>query len=438
MYDLNTVIAYGVTFGIVAMTMIYTLIRYIYSKEMFYIAYCFMQLFSLVFIVSYSKLFFQNHVIEQGAITLATLSAVVFSIAFYEGRFFPSIRHIKELIVNTILLNVVILTSFYHYLLFDYLPYTVVYAILFVSVIFNLKQGFKPTMIYVIGWSIFCFVLFVLDFKSYYATQGWLDIVLLAFTMEAILFTLSVGYKYNSVQVQTKEVENMLLQQTRLAKSGEMIGNITHQFRQPLNNVSYILMNVKKRFDNGKLDENYAHKKFEQAHEQLQFMSKTIDDFKEFYAPNKEKENFLVKSCIENAFSVLSANMSKKNIHYSYEFKSSETVMVYGIANEFSQVLFSLLSNACDAFHNEENPWVKVEVQSSDAEVILKVKDNAGGIKKRDLPKVFDAYFSTKKEGSGIGLYLVKIIVENSFQGTIQVHNEPQGAVFTLGLEKAI
>merc|ERR1711879_352581 len=105
------------------------------------------------------------------------------------------------------------------------------------------------------GWSVFCFILFVFDFKSYYEQKSFMNIVLLSFSIEAVLFTLSVAYKYNSLQKQSKSFENMLLQQSRLAKSGEMIENITHQFRQPLNNISYILINIKKRFQNKNLDE---------------------------------------------------------------------------------------------------------------------------------------------------------------------------------------
>jgi signal transduction histidine kinase len=438
MYDLDTIVAFGVTFGIVAMTILYTFIRYVYSKEFFYIAYCLMQCFSLVFIIAYSQLFFHNSMLEQIALILATLSAIAFAIAFYEGRFFPTINDFKGLIINTLLLNVVILTSFYHYMVFEYLPYTVIYAILFISVIFNFSQGFQATMIYVIGWSVFCFVLFVMDFKSYYIQQDWMDIVLVAFALEAILFTLSVAYKYNDDKQQNKEVENMLLQQTRLAKSGQMIGNITHQFRQPLNNVSYMLMNVQKRFDNNALNKEYLYKKIHQATEQLQFMSKTIDDFKMFYSMSKHKENFMVKTSIDNAYSILSADMKKKNISFSCEFETSDSVMVHGIVNELSHVLFSLFSNAIEAFHDKQSPWIHVIVQSNEAEVIIRVKDNAGGIAKRNINKVFDAYFSTKEKGSGIGLYLVKIIIENSFQGKIEVQNQEEGACFTLFLEKSI
>ncbi|MDO6828560.1 HAMP domain-containing sensor histidine kinase [Poseidonibacter sp. 1_MG-2023] len=436
-YDLSTTLAYGITFGILIMTIMYTLVRYIYSKEIFYISYCIMQAFSLLFIISYSKMFDISHLIEQIAILGASLFSIVFAVSFYEGKFFPKISNYKELIINTILFNIVVLTAFYHYMLFEYLPYTIIYAILFISIVFNLRQGFKPTVIYVVGWSLLCFVLFVMDFKTLYIQKGYMDLVLLAFTIEAILFTLSVGYKYNNLQIQSNSYEDMLLQQSRLAKSGEMIGNITHQFRQPLNNLSYILINIKKRFENKKLDEVYLDKKINQANIQLDFLSKTIDDFKDFYAPSKQKEIFSVKEAIDSCLTILSADFKKHNIALEFVFNTNENIKIYGVKNELSQVILALLSNSNDALTSVENPYIRIEVTSSDAEVIIKIQDNAGGIKEKNIEKVFEAYFSTKEQGSGIGLYLVQLIVEESFEGKIELVNKKEGVAFTLFFEKS-
>ncbi|MDX9961808.1 MAG: hypothetical protein RBS32_10110 [Aliarcobacter sp.] len=146
-YDVNLILFYGITFGILIMTIVYTFIRYVYSKEIFYISYCFMQVFSLIYIVAYSKLFQITLFIQDLSLLIASISALLFAVTFYEGKFLPKITNYKELITNTILLNVVILTAFYHYMLFEYIPYTIIYGILFMSIIFNLKQGFKPTLI---------------------------------------------------------------------------------------------------------------------------------------------------------------------------------------------------------------------------------------------------------------------------------------------------
>ncbi|MFX4232024.1 ATP-binding protein [Aliarcobacter butzleri] len=437
-FDINQIIFYGITFGILIMTIAYTLIRYIYSKEIFYISYCFMQIFSLVYIVAYSKLYQISYFVQEFSLVLASIFAVIFAVNYYEGKFLPKVSNYKELILNTFLLNVVILTAFYHYILFEYLPYTIIYAILFISIIFNLKQGFKPTLIYVIGWSVFCIVLFIFDFKNRYIGLGYFDLVLVVFALEAMLFTISIAYKYNDLKKQNKEFEKMILQQSKFVKSGEMIANITHQFRQPLNNISYILINLKKRFESEKLDKIFFDKKVNQANEQVSFLSKTIDDFKEFYLQEKEKDDFLVKDSIQNALTILNPDLQKDNINLNLKFETFEDIKIFGVKNELSQVILSLVSNSIDALKNRHNPKIFINVVSSSAEVIIEILDNAGGIKAKNLKKIFEPYFSTKEEGTGIGLYLSKIIIEESFGGKLQVQNIKDGAKFSIFIEKAI
>lgn len=438
MSEINLILFYGITFGILIMTIIYTFIRYVYSKEIFYISYCFMQVFSLVYIVSYSKLFNIAVLVQELSLVFASLSAMIFAINFYEGKFLPKITNYKELIINTLLLNVVILTAFYHYLLFEYIPYTIIYAILFISIIFNLKDGFKPTLIYVIGWSVLCIVLFVFDFKNFYLQRGYLDIVLVVFAIEAMLFTTSIASKYNELKNENKSFERMILQQSKFVKSGEMIANITHQFRQPLNNISYILMNLKKRFNTQKLDEEYFDKKVLQANEQLQFLSKTIDDFKDFYTQDKDKELFSVKDAVLNATTILSADLKTNNITLELKFEVYEEIKIFGVKSELSQVLIAIISNSIDVLKNIENPKIKINISANQAEVIISLEDNGGGIKSKNLKKIFEPYFTTKEEGTGIGLYLCKMIIEESFAGKIFVENKKEGVLFSLFIEKAL
>ncbi|MFA7021911.1 ATP-binding protein [Aliarcobacter sp.] len=436
--NISFILFYGITFGILIMTIVYTFVRYLYSKEIFYVSYCFMQIFSLIYILAYSNLFEISNLIKEISLVLASLFALFFAINYYDGKFLPKIRNYKELFFNTFLFNIVILTAFYHYILFEYLPYTIVYAILFISIVFNLKQGFKPTLFYVVGWSVFCIILFIFDFKDFYIQQNYFDLVLIVFAIEAMLFTISVAYKYNDLKRQNKEFEKLILQQSKFVKSGEMIANITHQFRQPLNNISYILINLKTRFENNRLDKEFFDRKVNQANEQLNFLSKTIDDFKEFYIQDKQKEIFLVKDSIFNAISILSADLKKHNIKLDLEFKTFEDIKVFGVKHELSQVVLSIVLNSIDILKNIENPEIFIKVSSSSAEVIIDIVDNGGGVKIKNLKKIFNPYFSTKKDGTGIGLYLSKIIIEDSFLGKLEVENEKDGAKFSIFIEKVI
>lgn len=429
-----TLLAYGGTFGILLMSIVYTLVRYIYSKEIMYISYCLMQVFSLGYISAYSHLFLFPPFVQEIFLLLASLSAVVFAIAFHEGALFPKIKNFKELVINTLLLNVVILTAFYHYILFEYLPYTVVYAILFLSVIFNLRSGFKPTIVYVIGWSLLCILLFVFQLKQVYIERGYVDIVLAAFAVEAVLFTISISYKYNLFKNQALDHQNMLFQQSKMAKSGEMIGNITHQFRQPLNNLSYMLMNLKNRYESKTLDEGYFYQKIGSAQEQLQFLSKTIDDFKEFYTPAKAKEPFSLTEAIQNSIAVIAPDLKSKGIVFEWTFCDEELIL-FGKKNELSQVLLALISNASDALSGVSEPKITLRTQRNGSEAVIVIEDNGKGISSDTLGKIFDPYFTTKSQGSGIGLYLAKMIIEKSFGGKIAVESKiREGSKFTLSI----
>lgn len=432
------ILFFGITFGIVFMTIVYTFIRYIASRELIYISYCFMQIFSLGFIIVYSNILFYSKPLQDIFLLLATLSAIVFSLSFYKGNFIPIIKNTKELIINTLLLNIVILTAFYHYMLFEYLPYTVIYAILFISIIFNIKNKNKAILTYVIGWSIFCLVLFIFDFKHIYTKSGLIDIVLVAFAIEAVLFTISISHTYTNLKKQKSDYEDMLLQQSRFAKSGEMIGNITHQFRQPLNNISYIMINIKKQFENKKLNSEYFNKKTDQIDQQLQFLSSTIDHFKEFYTPSKNKEIFYIKEAIDNTMVILSSEFKRRNIKLNCRFKVEENIKIEGIKNEFAQVLLSILSNASDALKDIEFPKIDIIIDSNEAEVIIDILNNGKQIQNIHLEKIFEPYFSTKQKGSGIGLYLSKLIIQKSFHGNIKASNTNEGVKFTLTIEKAI
>ena len=400
-----------------------------------YISYSLMQIFSLGYIMAYSHLFSISSSTQEKFLLLAILSAVAFAITFHEGKFIPKINNFKDLIINTLLLNVVILTAFYHYILFEYLPYTVVYAILFLSVVFNLRSGFKPTIVYVIGWSFLCILLFVFELKTIYIQQGYIDIVLSAFAIEAILFTISVSYKYNLFKNKALDHQNMLFQQSKMAKSGEMIANITHQFRQPLNNISYMLINLKNRFESNRMDKDYFEKKLTSAQEQLQFLSKTIDDFREFYTPAKTKEPFSLLQAMQNSFTVITPKLKNKGIVLECLCCDKEDVSLFGKKNELSQVFLALISNASDALAGTTDPKIIIQIEHIDTWIKIIIEDNGCGISNEKIKKIFDPYYTTKTEGSGIGLYLSKMIIETGFNGKIDVESIFQeGTKFTLSI----
>lgn len=228
-----------------------------------------------------------------------------------------------------------------------------------------------------------------------------------------------------------KEQEQLLIQQTRLAAMGEMIGNIAHQWRQPLNALGLILQNLKFSYEIGELDEKMIDKSVKKATMLTENMSKTIDDFRNFFRPNKAKENFKINEGITKAVELIESTFEHNNIKLEKDFASSE-IEFFGFANEFSQVILNLLTNAKDAVleNKIENPLIIIQTKIDDEYIYISIKDNGLGIKDEIINKIFEPYFTTKDEGkgTGIGLYMSKIIIENNMNGKIEVKNEQNGA----------
>lgn len=233
---------------------------------------------------------------------------------------------------------------------------------------------------------------------------------------------------------EAKEKERILIHQSKLASMGEMIGSIAHQWRQPLTQLSSILVLVELKYERNKLKAEDLRDLTKQAEEQIEFMSKTIDDFRNFFKPNKEKKLFSPYKSIQNALSLISSSLENHNISIKLDFK--DEVLTNGYESEFSQVVLNILSNSKDAFieNKIENPLINIYISKLDNNSKIEICDNAGGIKLTPLEKIFEPYISTKhaSSGTGIGLYMSKNIIEKSMNGSLGVINKEQGACFTI------
>ncbi len=234
-----------------------------------------------------------------------------------------------------------------------------------------------------------------------------------------------------------KEQEQLLIQQTRLAAMGEMIGNIAHQWRQPLNALGLVFQNLKFSYDIGELNDEVMNRTVGKADMLTKSMSKTIDDFRNFFRPNKAKEYFDINKSVLDAIDLVESTFEHHNIKLEKDFKE-EKIVILGFPNEFSQVVLNIISNAKDALleNKIENPIVNIETKIEDKYVCVSIKDNALGIKDEIINKIFEPYFTTKHEvqGTGIGLYMSKIIIEKNINGQIIVENTHEGAKFIIKL----
>ncbi len=233
---------------------------------------------------------------------------------------------------------------------------------------------------------------------------------------------------------EANEKERILAHQSKLASMGEMIGNIAHQWRQPLTQLSSILISLELYFERGKLTKDRFQVKAKEANEQINFMSRTIDDFRNFFTSKKEKEYCKVSYAIGNVEKLLLASLKNNDIDLMVEIK--DDFDIYGFPNEISQAFINILSNAKDVILEKgmKNGVIHIEAFLENDKKIVIFTDNAGGIKVDPIDKIFEPYFSTKhaKSGTGIGLYMTKTIIEKNNNGKIEVQNIGKGAVFTV------
>jgi len=229
-----------------------------------------------------------------------------------------------------------------------------------------------------------------------------------------------------------QEQEQILIQQSKLASMGEMIGNIAHQWRQPLNALGLVMQNIQFSYEMGELDDAFMERSVKKVNLLTNNMSKTIDDFRNFFKPNKEREPFILNNLVEKTLELVESSFEHHKI--DIEEKISGEIKVYGFPNEFSQTLLNILNNAKDALieHSIEESKVSITILEENRFGVVIIEDNAGGIPKDILGKIFEPYFTTKEEGkgTGIGLYMSKIIVEQNMEGKLIAQNTKIGARF--------
>ena len=240
----------------------------------------------------------------------------------------------------------------------------------------------------------------------------------------------SLQERIDATIAELRQMDQLMITQGRQAAMGEMIGNIAHQWRQPLNALAMVLGNFKSAYQYNELTDDYVDKLVESGNRLIQKMSTTINDFRNFFRPDKEIVSFPVLEQIHQAIALVDAGLASQNI--TIHLDAPHEIMASGFPNEYSQVLLNLLTNARDAI-KESGVLVgsiKIRLYERDGEVCTSVSDNGGGIPDDIIDRIFEPYFSTKQMGTGIGLYMSKMIIERSMGGTVEVHNIDSGAEF--------
>ncbi len=417
-------------FGVIISASIYNISLYIYSFDKRYLYYSLGQLSILAFLASLDSL----HIVPLNAIftfkshllyDLSQIFILLFSILFI--KHFLSIRksdttlyYLIESIKLLAILDILLTLYFSHSILTRIVPVFIPIWLVIPEAKRLLVDKDRAFYFFYYGWMMVIMMgIFVYSNLTAYFNMDF-PFLHTTFALESMILSLAIAYKMKVLEDERVIQQSLLLQQSRLASMGEMISTIAHQWRQPLTHLSYLFMNMKKKSD----DPTFIQDKLQEGKTQLKYMSQTIEHFANFYNPSKEKNEFSVLASCQEAIMIASLG------DIMIEVEPQEDFTLYGNQNEFEQVILNILNNARDALIKREIKSPLITIMIADKHIMI--EDNAGGIERQHLKKIFEPYFSTKAKGDGIGLYIAKTIIEKEMNGTLSVHNSNKGALFTL------
>ena len=237
-----------------------------------------------------------------------------------------------------------------------------------------------------------------------------------------------------------KEKEKMMLHQSKHSAMGEMISMIAHQWRQPLSCVSSIVSRIKLKNNINKVDKEFLNNILDEMNDYIQYMSNTIDDFRNFFSINTKKELTSLNEIVFELYKMIDKSFISQNIQI--DIQDCELSKKYLFKNELIQILLNILNNSRDAFAERDiqNPKINISFFEDEEFQNIFIEDNAKGIDEKIILDIFNPYFSTKtkKNGSGLGLYICKTILEKDNLGTIKAENKNDGVLFTIVINKNI
>jgi len=423
-------------FGIIISSSIYNVALYIYSVDKRYLYYSLGQISVIIFLAALDSLHIVplNEVFTFRSYILYDISQIFilfFSILFIkhflsitkeQKKLYIMIEVIKALALMDILMTLILGHSVLTRIIPIFLPIWLVIT----EAKRLLVHKDKAFYFFYYGWTMV--IMMGIFVYSNLTTYFKMDFPFLhsIFALESMILSLAISYKMKLLEDERVLQQSLLLQQSRLASMGEMISTIAHQWRQPLTHLSFIFMNMKKKADNPE----FVKSKLEEGKTQITYMSQTIEHFSNFYNPSKEKVEFSIKEACEVAIMIASPALQKVRINLDFK---GDDFKHYGNQNEFEQVILNLINNARDMLVQRDikEPSITIMI----AQNSIMIEDNAGGVKGKNINKIFEPYFTTKTKSDGIGLYIAKTIIEKEMGGKLSVNNTSKGAKFTINLQ---
>lgn len=456
LFTLPEIVAIGIFTGVFLALFLYNCILFIATKQRDYLLYS-LYIFSLFcFILSlreYFLLLLQDHLYLRNPIKLISLQAATLFFIFFTLNFLNikalSKRLYRDTLYGTTLIFLLLASMSFgalgHYLGMLAILLTIVMSLflgIFAKVHHNhiAKYYLLAVGCFFTGSSITIgMVLGVLDYS--FSTSMPL---LIGSMLEMLLFSLALGYKIRSLSLehtktltQLQAQNKILFLQSRYTSVGELIRNITHQWKEPLGEIGAIQTNLKSTLVfQGSVSNEKLLNAINLSHKIISHLAETIDTFYRFFrAKTTENQEFDITREIDNLKKMVNYTFDSEQIVLTCTY-SEHPINIYGHPNEFAHAVLNIILNAKDMLIKRQikNPMVSIDVSTTQTEILIHISDNGGGISQVPITKIFNAGVSSKEENIGIGLYIAKTIIEKKMQGRLLVKNSDVGAVFTLKL----
>ena len=431
----------GFIMGLILMAAIYNGALYYYNRDKSLLYYALMQLFMVLLLYSYSGAFAmdeesffsrnQSYISIVGLLTAAW--ATLFGVNFLETRTYtPRLHTLLRTILWLMGIDLVI-SLFGSSLLLRYHIVPLFILLLLYVAYRRTRQRYKPAYYYLTGWILLGLAVLLDSFQIGYDSILF-PYLYLGAAAEAILFSLALSTKHRIAAREREQQRQLLIHQSRLASMGEMLGNIAHQWRQPLTHLSYTLMNVQEAQKHGELTPEYLDGKIDEANTQLTFMSETIDDFRDFFIPDTSEETFGLEAATQETLELMHNSLRQHGIEVTLHVVND--LQPHASKNAYKHVLLNLLANARDALatHAPSEPAITITINQN----TVTIEDNGGGMPSKVLVRIFEPYFSTREHGTGIGLHLARMLVERDLNGELHIENGVDGARVMLRLGSKI
>ena len=241
--------------------------------------------------------------------------------------------------------------------------------------------------------------------------------------------------KERQARLEKDKQQDFMIQQSKLAEIGEIFSSIAHQWKAPLVEISTIAQE-QLYLDNNPIKEDNLY--VDDIMKQVTYMTETINDFQSFIMPSHRKTIFNINDAVVKMMDIINHNMKYNYINVDINVKQNTKLMICGYRNELMQALLNIVNNAKDKIlknKNKSKGFIQINIKNLENFVQVEIEDNGGGIPEKNIPMIFDPYFTTKEDGHGIGLYMAKLIIEDKMNGKISVINTTNGAKFIIRLE---